>query len=132
MSVEGLKSQHQIIQIAITNAPFIDEDFRFLENCPNLVNLSVEAVPVNGDLLRWIACPEKVEHLRLDSTLFEDRHLSALGKFTTLASMDLEFDAADWRGLCKAEISAGTVQPKFGWHPIYRIRERTIWHRSDP
>lgn len=82
-------NQRAIEDLGIVDAPLIDEDFAFLKDCQQLGRLSLNSMPVRGELLAFVPHPEKIHHLNFSNTLFSDEHLAKLSRFPNLSGLDL-------------------------------------------
>lgn len=85
----AIATQTNLFQLTITNAPLVDEDFTFLKQWPRLSCLKLNAMPLRGEVLDYIAAPEKLGVLELNNTLFSDKHLPKLANFPKLQLLGL-------------------------------------------
>lgn len=98
-SVGSLATQRDLEQLYLSNAPLLDEDFQFLKDLKNLETLQLESMPVRGDLVAWIADPQKLSTVQMSNTLFDDRNFSKLRRFPNLYSLTLDFTPITGEGL---------------------------------
>lgn len=94
----ALENQADLEELIIFDSPLLDEDFQFLKQCNKLRTLSLCAMPIRCEFLRWIDAPEKIEEMCFDSTLIDDAHLVHLKRFTNLERLELNWTPISGEG----------------------------------
>lgn len=87
----GLARQTNLQDLRMENAPLLDEDFAFLKNCVSLRYLELQGMPLRGHLLDHIPNADKVMHVGLNGTLFNDKQLPKLSRYSGLWGLSLGY-----------------------------------------
>ena len=89
-STPAIGMQTTVTELQVTNAPLVDEDFRFLERWDRLRSLRLQALPVRGEFLRWVGgTPRNLDTLFLRPLCSMTSILRFYGAYRRLTLLDL-------------------------------------------
>ena len=141
----GLARQTNLQDLRMENAPLLDEDFAFLKHCASLRYLELLGMPLQGDLLDYIPNADKVMHVGLSCTLFEDRQLPKLSRYRNLWGLSLGYTPLTGEGfvesfrlplntelsLCGTRFSEAGKKAFAQWNQLKTVNLPSNWTPED-